>query len=82
MSDCDGFAQGPAFLGPMAIGQLFDRNFRLMWTRFTVLFGIALAPMAFSLLILVAIGAAVATPIFSHWPKPPLPGLFPVVRTT
>jgi len=63
------FAQ-PHYRGPMTISQILDRTFRLLRSNFWRLVGIAAAPCALILFIVLAMEAVVFAPIIAQWPHP------------
>ena len=60
----------PAYPAPMTISQILDRTFRLLRSNFWRLIGIAAAPCALILFIVLAMEAVVFAPIIAQWPHP------------
>ncbi|MGA9668884.1 MAG: hypothetical protein WBQ94_06725 [Terracidiphilus sp.] len=64
---------GSPYRGPMTLGQVLDRTFRLVRANLRLFAGIGIVPAVVSLLFVAAIETAMFLPVFSHFPKPPTP---------
>jgi hypothetical protein len=64
---------GSIYRGPMTIGQVLDRTFRLVRANLRLFLGIGVVPAVMSVLIFAAIEAGMAFPMLRHFPKPPAP---------
>lgn len=64
---------GSPYRGPMTLGQILDRTFRLVRANLRLFVGIGVVPAVVSLMTVAAIEAVMMLPMFRHLPKPPAP---------